>query len=38
VRFALAAYAVSLVTLFLYGLNMAREQRALRRETSRIRE
>lgn len=34
-RFVVAAYAVSVLTLVLYGLNMAREQRALRRETAR---
>lgn len=34
-RFAVAAYAISVLTLLLYGLNMARERRALRRETAR---
>jgi hypothetical protein len=32
VRFLVAAYAVALVTLVLYGLNMGRERRALRRQ------
>ncbi len=31
-RFVVAAYVVSLVTLFAYGANLARERRALRRE------
>jgi hypothetical protein len=31
-RFLVAAYAVALVTLVLYGLNMARERRALLRQ------
>jgi hypothetical protein len=32
VRFVVAAYVVSLVTLLAYGANLARERRALRRE------
>ncbi len=31
-RFLLAAYGVALVTLVLYGLNLARERRALRQQ------
>lgn len=31
-RFLLAAYGVALVTLVLYGFNLARERRALQRQ------
>lgn len=34
-RFVVAAYVVGLLTLVLYGLNVARERRALRRELGR---
>lgn len=37
-RYVVAAYAIALVTLVLYGLNITREQRALHRQSSGRRE
>lgn len=35
-RFLIAAYAVALLTLVLYGLNLTRERRSLARQLGRI--